>query len=74
MYREELKVLDCTIRDGSLINNNRFTYEFVKAIYAATAAAGADYMEIGKNLCTAISLPVKNLESGTSAMRTISSL
>ncbi len=51
MYREELKVLDCTIRDGGLINNFQFSDEFVKAIYAATAAAGVDYMEIGKKLC-----------------------
>jgi 4-hydroxy 2-oxovalerate aldolase len=51
MYRKELKVLDCTIRDGGLINNYQFSYDFVKAIYAATAAAGVDYMEIGKKLC-----------------------
>lgn len=51
MYREELKVLDCTIRDGGLINNYQFSDDFVKAIYAATAAAGVDYMEIGKKLC-----------------------
>lgn len=51
MYREELKVLDCTIRDGGLINNYNFSDAFVKAIYAATAAAGVDYMEIGKKLC-----------------------
>lgn len=50
MYRKELKVLDCTIRDGGLINNFHFTDEFVNAIYAATAAAGVDYMEIGKKL------------------------
>ena len=51
MFRKELKVLDCTIRDGGLINNYQFSYDFVKAIYAATAAAGVDYMEIGKKLC-----------------------
>ena len=51
MYREELKVLDCTIRDGGLINNYHFSDDFVKAVYAATAAAGVDYMEIGKKLC-----------------------
>lgn len=50
MYRKELKVLDCTIRDGGLINNFHFSDEFVKAIYAAVAAAGVDYMEIGKKL------------------------
>ena len=25
MYRKEIKVLDCTIRDGGLINNYNFT-------------------------------------------------
>ena len=51
MYREELKVLDCTIRDGGLINNYQFSDDFVKAVYAATCKAGVDYMEIGKKLC-----------------------
>ena len=51
MYRKELKVLDCTIRDGGLINNYHFTDDFVKAIYRATCKAGVDVMEIGKKLC-----------------------
>ena len=51
MYRKALKVLDCTIRDGGLINNYHFTDEFVKAVYAATCESGVDYMEIGKKLC-----------------------
>ena len=32
-YRPELKVLDCTIRDGGLINNHLFTDEVVRAVY-----------------------------------------
>jgi len=51
MFRKELKVLDCTIRDGGLINNYQFSDEFVKAVYAATCESGVDYMEIGKKLC-----------------------
>jgi len=47
MYREEIKVLDCTIRDGGLINNHYFTDEFVRAVYKAVSAAGVDYMEMG---------------------------
>jgi 4-hydroxy 2-oxovalerate aldolase len=47
MFRKEIKVLDCTIRDGGLMNNWQFTDEFVKAIYDANVAAGVDYMEIG---------------------------
>ena len=47
MYREAIKVLDCTIRDGGLINNHFFTDEFVRAVYKALSEAGIDYMEMG---------------------------
>ncbi len=47
MYREQIKVLDCTIRDGGLINNHYFTDEFVREIYKALSASGLDYMEMG---------------------------
>jgi len=46
-YRPEIKVLDCTIRDGGLMNDHRFTDETVRAVYDACVAAGVDYMEIG---------------------------
>ena len=46
-YRPELKVLDCTIRDGGLINDHAFEDGFVKAVYEACVAAGIDYMELG---------------------------
>ncbi|MDA1013806.1 MAG: aldolase catalytic domain-containing protein [Planctomycetota bacterium] len=46
-YRPELKVLDCTIRDGGLINNHQFTDEVVRAVYDTCIACGVDYMEIG---------------------------
>jgi 4-hydroxy 2-oxovalerate aldolase len=46
-YRPELKVLDCTIRDGGLVNDHRFEDGFVKAVYDACVEAGIDYMEIG---------------------------
>jgi len=46
-YRPEIKVLDCTIRDGGLMNDHRFTDDFVRAVYKADAAAGVDYMEMG---------------------------
>ena len=32
-YRPEIKVLDCTIRDGGLMNNHQFDDELVKAVY-----------------------------------------
>jgi 4-hydroxy 2-oxovalerate aldolase len=47
--REDIKVFDCTIRDGGLVNNFKFTDEFVKAHYKTCVEAGIDYMEIGKN-------------------------
>src|SRR4030042_1984309 len=47
MYREQKKVLDCTIRDGGLINNHYFTDEFVRAVYQGLSKAGIDYMEFG---------------------------
>lgn len=47
MFREKIKVLDCTIRDGGLINNHDFDHRFVREVYKAVSAAGVDYMEIG---------------------------
>lgn len=46
-YRPELKVLDCTVRDGGLVNAHHFSDAFVGAIYRACVDAGLDYMEIG---------------------------
>lgn len=47
MYRPELKVVDCTIRDGGLTNNSCFTLETVRAVYKAACEAGIDYVELG---------------------------
>lgn len=41
------KILDCTIRDGGLINNWDFSKEFVRDVYQSLSQAGVDYMEIG---------------------------
>lgn len=46
-FRPELKVLDCTIRDGGLINKHQFTDEVVRAVYETCIEAGIDYMEVG---------------------------
>ena len=46
-FRPELKVLDCTIRDGGLMNDHRFEDSFVKRVYETCVAAGIDYMELG---------------------------
>ncbi len=47
MYRETTKVMDCTVRDGGLMNKWQFSDEFVKAVYQGCVEAGIDYMEIG---------------------------
>ncbi len=46
--RPDVKVLDCTIRDGGLCNNYHFTDEFVKGVYNTCVQIGVDYFEIGK--------------------------
>jgi 4-hydroxy 2-oxovalerate aldolase len=46
-YRPEIKVLDCTIRDGGLINEHQWDDDFVRAVYHTLVAAGVDYMEMG---------------------------
>ena len=46
-YRPEIKILDCTIRDGGLINDHEFDDGFVKAVYKTCVEAGIDAMEFG---------------------------
>lgn len=46
-YRKDIKVIDCTIRDGGLMNDFQFDDEFVKSVYQALVKSGIDYMEIG---------------------------
>lgn len=47
MYRPQIKVLDCTIRDGGLNNKWQFSDEIVRKVFLALSAAGVDYMEMG---------------------------
>ncbi len=47
MYRPQIKVLDCTIRDGGLTNKWQFSDETVKKVFLALSECGIDYMEIG---------------------------
>ncbi len=47
MFRPEIKVLDCTIRDGGLMNNWQFEERFVRNVFRALSDAGVDIMEIG---------------------------
>jgi 4-hydroxy 2-oxovalerate aldolase len=47
MYRPQIKVIDCTIRDGGLMNDSHFDFDTVRAIYKAVCASGVDIVEIG---------------------------
>lgn len=47
MSRDNVKILDCTIRDGGLVNNWEFSTEFVADLYKGLCDAGVEYMEIG---------------------------
>ena len=46
-FRPDIKVVDCTLRDGGLVNNFFFTDEFVKDLYKTNIKSGIDYMEFG---------------------------
>ena len=46
-YRPDIRVLDCTIRDGGLVNTHHFKDGFVKGVYDTLVMAGVDYMELG---------------------------
>ncbi len=45
--RQDIRVVDATIRDGGLCNDFRFSDDFVKDLYKANIKAGVDYMEFG---------------------------
>lgn len=46
-YRPEIRIIDCTIRDGGLNNDHKFGDEVVRGVYLACCQGGVDYMEIG---------------------------
>ncbi|MCQ2514727.1 MAG: aldolase catalytic domain-containing protein [Ruminococcus sp.] len=45
--RQDIRVVDATVRDGGLCNDFRFSDKFIKDLYAANVKAGVDYMEFG---------------------------
>jgi 4-hydroxy 2-oxovalerate aldolase len=57
VYREKIKLLDCTIRDGGLMNNHYFTDQFVREVYRALSQSGIDYMEIGYRSSRELCMP-----------------
>lgn len=46
-YRQSIKVVDATLRDGGLVNDFFFPDDFAKNLYEANIKAGVDYMEFG---------------------------
>ena len=46
-YRDSIKVVDATLRDGGLVNDFYFPEDFAKSLYQANVKAGVDYMEFG---------------------------
>lgn len=50
--REDIKILDATIRDGGLCNNFNFSDEFVTELYKTNVKCGIDYMEFGYKAST----------------------
>lgn len=59
-YRPEIKIMDCTIRDGGLINDHQFDDGFVKAVYETCVEAGIDAMEFGYKADKKIFAPTKH--------------
>jgi 4-hydroxy 2-oxovalerate aldolase len=47
IMQKRSNIIDCTIRDGGLVNNWDFSVEFVQDLYDGLSAAGVEYMEIG---------------------------
>jgi len=47
MFRPQIKVIDCTIRDGGLMNKSKFSLELVRNVYKAVCDAGVDVVELG---------------------------
>ncbi len=45
--RQSIRVIDATLRDGGIVNDFKFTDEFVKELYKTNIEAGVDYMEVG---------------------------
>ena len=70
-YRPGLKVVDCTIRDGGLINDHALRGRLCAAVYDACVAAGIDYMEVGYKASEEAPSRATSSARGSSATRTI---
>jgi 4-hydroxy 2-oxovalerate aldolase len=47
MFRPEITVCDCTIRDGGLMNNSKFSLETVRSVYKCICESGIQIVELG---------------------------
>lgn len=45
--KKRVQLIDCTVRDGGLMNNWEFSLDVVQRIYEANIQAGVDIMEMG---------------------------
>ena len=59
-YRDSIKVVDATLRDGGLVNDFYFEDELVKALYLTNLCTGVDYMEFGYKASKRMFDPAKN--------------
>lgn len=46
-YRPDIRILDCTIRDGGLVNDHAFDDDVMRSVYTSCLEAGVDYIEFG---------------------------
>jgi len=44
---KDVKILDCTIRDGGYLNNWHFEFKLVRELYRAHSKSGIDFFEVG---------------------------
>ena len=54
---KKVQVIDCTIRDGGLMNNWEFPLDAVRAVYQANLEAGVDVMEMGYRVSPKVFAP-----------------
>ena len=46
MYKN-VKILDCTLRDGGYVNDWNFSHSVITGTYKRLDAAGIDFIEVG---------------------------
>lgn len=59
METTHIKVFDCTIRDGGIMNNWYFPHETVRQLVIANTRAKVDYMEMGYKTSTDLFSPAE---------------